>query len=96
MKKNKEKLKVKAIKCPKCEDVIYSRARHDFHYCNCGAIFVDGGFDYLRYGEGSNNESFDKIENINLELDVTKEKLFDDWNKGINKFGIIKTKIVKE
>jgi len=85
MKKKKEKTKIQAIKCPTCKDVIFSRARHDFHYCTCGAMFVDGGFDYLRYG----GEAFDNVEFINLELDETKKELYDDWNKGINKFGII-------
>ena len=36
------------IKCKKCEDVIYSRHRHDFVSCKCGAVSVDGGMDYAR------------------------------------------------
>ena len=86
--KKKEKLKIKTIKCPTCKDVIFSRARHDFHYCSCGTIFVDGGFDYLRYG-GNDGAIFVDVKFMNLELDVTKEELNDDWNKRINKFGII-------
>jgi len=39
-----------AARCKKCDDVIESRYRHDFVYCKCGAIFVDGGHDYLRQG----------------------------------------------
>jgi len=37
-----------AIKCKKCGDVIESTYRHDFVTCSCGAISVDGGYDYLR------------------------------------------------
>ena len=37
-------------KCLKCGDVIESTHRHDFVGCKCGAIFVDGGLDYLRRG----------------------------------------------
>ena len=37
-------------KCLKCGDVIESTHRHDFVWCKCGAIFVDGGLDYLRRG----------------------------------------------
>jgi hypothetical protein len=34
--------------CKKCDDVIYSEHRHDFKYCKCGSVAVDGGTDYLR------------------------------------------------
>lgn len=37
-----------AIKCKKCGDLIESRYRHDFKFCKCGAVAVDGGKDYLR------------------------------------------------
>jgi len=37
-------------KCRKCGDIIESKHRHDFVNCKCGAIFVDGGKDYLRRG----------------------------------------------
>lgn len=36
--------------CRKCNDVIESKHRHDFVACKCGAIFVDGGHDYIRRG----------------------------------------------
>lgn len=36
------------IKCKKCGEVIESTYRHDFKYCKCGAVAVDGGNDYLR------------------------------------------------
>ena len=42
-------LKNKA-QCVKCEDIIESTYRHDFKSCKCGAIFVDGGREYLRRG----------------------------------------------
>jgi len=38
------------VKCVKCGDTIESYHRHDFVKCSCGAIFVDGGKDYLRRG----------------------------------------------
>ena len=34
--------------CLKCGDIIWSGNRHDFKTCNCGAISVDGGMDYIR------------------------------------------------
>ena len=39
-----------AAKCNKCKDVIQSTSRHDFVECGCGAIFVDGGNEYMRAG----------------------------------------------
>lgn len=40
------------IRCPRCKDEIYSDHRHDFKYCSCKYVFVDGGRDYLRFGWG--------------------------------------------
>lgn len=37
-----------AIKCKKCGDEIESKTVHDFKFCKCGAVAVDGGHDYLR------------------------------------------------
>lgn len=39
-----------AAKCAKCGTVIESKHRRDFVTCGCGAIFVDGGLDYIRRG----------------------------------------------
>lgn len=41
---------VQGIRCPLCSDVVWSRHRHDWRACGCGAAFVDGGRDYLRCG----------------------------------------------
>lgn len=38
------------VQCPKCKDKIFSEYRHDLKYCSCGYLFVDGGYDYLRFG----------------------------------------------
>jgi len=74
-----------AIICPSCKDVIYSRARHDFHYCSCGEVSIDGGFDYMKIG-------FKDIfpEKTEIELNISEQELYDDWNHGINKYGLIK------
>lgn len=37
-----------AIRCRKCEAVIESKHRHDFKWCDCGSVAVDGGHDYLK------------------------------------------------
>ena len=36
------------IKCKQCDEIIESTRRHDFKFCKCGAVAVDGGKDYLR------------------------------------------------
>ncbi len=84
---NKGKIRVKCIQCPKCKDIIYSRARHDFHKCSCGRIHVDGGFDYLRYGW---NNDIKQPKEIIKYIKATKSQLYDDWDYSRNKFGIIK------
>ena len=42
-------LKNKA-QCRKCDDIIEYKYTHDFKSCKCGAIFVDGGKEYIRRG----------------------------------------------
>lgn len=79
-------MQVNAIQCSHCNDIIYSRARHDFHYCSCGSCFIDGGFDYTRYGANDLKD----ITDLEIEVDASTYELFEDWNKSINKFGTIK------
>lgn len=39
-----------SAKCLACGDEVVSRNRHDYTSCSCGAIFVDGGNEYIRSG----------------------------------------------
>ena len=45
-----KKLVRNAIRCKHCGDVIESKSIHDFKWCSCESVFVDGGIDYLRRG----------------------------------------------
>ena len=45
-----KKIKRNAIGCKLCGDVIESTHVHDFKWCKCESIYVDGGKDYLRRG----------------------------------------------
>ena len=36
------------VECRKCGDRPYSAHRHDFKWCKCGSIAVDGGQAYLK------------------------------------------------
>ena len=42
------KVIINKIRCKKCKDVIESTSVHDFKFCKCGAVAVDGGHEYLR------------------------------------------------
>ena len=46
----REKVITNKCQCRKCGDIIESKHRHDFVSCKCGAIFTDGGLDYIRRG----------------------------------------------
>ena len=51
MKYNREKdIKIikNRIRCRKCGDTIESLHVHDFKWCSCGRVAVDGGLDYLK------------------------------------------------
>lgn len=37
-----------SAECLKCGDHIESKHVHDFRYCKCKSVAVDGGFDYIR------------------------------------------------
>ncbi len=45
-----KRIKVNKIRCNKCGDEIESSFRHHYIECKCGAVFADGGHDYLRRG----------------------------------------------
>lgn len=61
-------LKVNKIRCKKCNDIIESIHVHDFKYCKCGSVFIDGGKFYNRYGWPEGNPK-DWVENLSIEED---------------------------
>lgn len=64
-----------AIKCRKCGDIIASKYRHDFVWCKCHSVAIDGGTDYIRII--GNREDFELINNIQ-QNDTNKENT--QWN----------------
>ena len=36
------------IKCTHCGDIIESTNTHDFKFCSCGRVAIDGGKNYLK------------------------------------------------
>lgn len=84
-------MRIDAIECPSCGDVIFSRARHDFHWCSCGEVAIDGGFDYVKI-------SFKKVfpRKLKIDLSVTAEELYFDWAHQKDVHGIIKTLTIEK
>lgn len=84
--------KIRAIRCKSCKPscIVFSRSRHDFRWCPGKHIAVDGGqIDYFKVcaNEGADYES------LTLDLTFDIQELYDDWNKGLDKLGIIREPI---
>ena len=75
-------MKIAAIQCGQCDDIIYSRARHDFRWCNCKHCAIDGGRDYIK-----TTGIF--ITYIEVDVNATEQELYNDWNTSANKYGVI-------
>lgn len=52
---------VNGVRCLKCGDEIYSTHQHDFKYCKCKQVFVDGGPAYRRRGWSGNELAWVEI-----------------------------------
>jgi hypothetical protein len=81
------RIKHNKIRCRNCGDTIESTHRHDFRYCKCGLVAVDGGRDYLRrvgefgnWEEISEEEEYDPEEKVPIRPLSTRELLllFED------------------
>lgn len=57
-----DKIKTNKIKCKKCGDIIESTSVHDFKWCSCGTVAVDGGHEYLR--RLGNEEDFEDLSHV--------------------------------
>ena len=55
------KIKTNKIKCNYCGDIIVSEHRHDFKFCSCGKVAVDGGTDYLRRSYTNSTDDFTEL-----------------------------------
>ena len=60
---------VNKCQCRLCEDIIESKHRHDFVSCKCGAIFTDGGKDYIRRGAKEFSDIIDMSEGYEEEYE---------------------------
>ena len=53
------------IRCKKCGEIIESFTVHDFKWCPCGSVAVDGGKDYLR--RCGNREDYEDLSEVRHE-----------------------------
>lgn len=58
---SEKKLVKNAIKCNHCGDVIESKNVHDFKWCSCETVFVDGGLEYARRGYKNSPDDFEEL-----------------------------------
>lgn len=65
----RDKVITNKCQCRKCGEVIQSFHRHDFVRCGCGAIFTDGGTDYIRRGAKDLNDIIDMSEVEEIEVE---------------------------
>ena len=88
------KILVNKIRCKKCGDIIESKSVHDFKFCKCESVAVDGGHDYLRrLGE---LEDWEDLSEYELEGEMTilgeydsgfeeacekSEKKYQEWKR---------------
>ena len=56
-------------RCKLCGDVLESTSRHDFKWCKCGVMAVDGGHDYIKRCWKPGYEKDEVIEEMNIEAD---------------------------
>jgi hypothetical protein len=77
---------ITGIQCKKCNYIIYSRARHDFRWCPCETVAVDGGRDYLKIT--GNPEDY---ETCQIYVDATDKEIFYDYWRSEGKYGSFKS-----
>lgn len=41
-------IKVNKIRCKRCNEIIESKSVHDFKWCLCKSVAIDGGKEYLK------------------------------------------------
>jgi hypothetical protein len=78
-------MKVQAVQCYKCKDIIWSRAGHDFRWCTCESVAIDGGRHYTKIiGDPGSYMLID-----DYEVGITADEAHKDWNTSTDKYGLI-------
>lgn len=78
------------IQCNKCGQNIWSSHRHDFKWCSCGSVAVDGGMDYLKRSVKDDCSYTDLSISINEDtLEALDDQLNWCMDTGRNNLGVI-------
>lgn len=81
------------VECLKCGDKPYSASVHDFKYCGCGNIAVDGGQQYLRRvgncAPGSHSYRDLSITMTQETVDVCEKAVIWANETGRNELGVV-------
>jgi len=56
------------------------------HSCSCGAVSIDGGFEYLR--GAWDPKRVEMPEGRKVKLPYTKKELYEDWANGADRLGV--------
>lgn len=62
-----QKITINRIRCKNCDDLIENETVHDFKYCFCETVFVDGGHDYLRRGYMKRSDDYEELSEVEKE-----------------------------
>lgn len=54
-------IKINQAKCLLCNEIVISNHRHDFKFCYCNNLFVDGGSWYLKRGFNKGENSYQEL-----------------------------------
>lgn len=79
-------MRIKAIKCNTCNNIVYSRAEGDYRECPCGGVGAFGGQAYAKY----NAPAASPHEKIIISLDIRSDDLYNDWKEMVDCYGLIK------
>jgi len=66
-----EKIIINRIRCKQCGNVIESMYTHDFKLCQCGAVGIDGGKEYLRR-EFDSEEDYQELSVVIEDVEIAK------------------------
>lgn len=72
-----EKIITNKIKCRTCGDVIESFFTHDLKRCQCGAVEIDGGKEYLRRSANSIDDFIELSTVINADDEIQEKDMID-------------------
>ena len=69
------------IKCNHCGDIITSEHVHDFKWCKCGMVAVDGGRDYMKRTYKNSRTDFEDLSIYEEVDDEELDKKTTDYHK---------------